>query len=664
MEQVKKMIAYGYFAKEIPTEFQSEDLANILDDIKFESLSKKVKQRWAKPVVYTIPKSEDFRRTLSIPSPIHQIQLSQLINEKWSELQDHFNLSTVSMTSPELSRKPDVAIESKIPIGEKMHLRIKHLHNKKYILQTDISRFYPTIYTHVIPWALHTKEYAKENIGNNNLLGNIIDKTIQCMQDGQTFGIPIGPTTSQVVSEIIGTAIDRDFKKLMGFDVQGFRYTDDIEYYFESESIARDALFKLHKVVSEYQLELNPLKTKIVKAPIEFEPEWKQYFTRFRFRKSKGGQKSDINSFFSKAFNYKHTSEDNGILKYAIKKVRGEVIHKENWEIFEALLLHTAFSDSNTLPLVLEVIQGYSIKGYDINQLKLKEFVEEMIKINFPQNNHYEVCWSLVFAKRLGISINSDITRMLLTSDNSIICILTMILYSKKLLDGYVDFSKFKSYLNTEGLYGSNWLFVYEAFRQGWLKPYNNPDFVLEDPFFKILYEKGVSFLRPELDILELIDKIGEEKEEKKNQETRNQKESKGEGQKVIVKGDQTVSEADNPEEPNIGEPIGTKTENPEKPDTGDQAEPGAESQEKSDTGDQAEPGAECQEEPDTGDQMEPDQRKKQNNLGTRNSEARNLLEEITKSSIYKDNEWLFELLNTDLTKENKIKTNLVNPDY
>ena len=37
---------------------------------------------------------------------------------------------------------------------------VAEAYNYKYILKTDIKNFYPSIYTHSIAWALHTKELS------------------------------------------------------------------------------------------------------------------------------------------------------------------------------------------------------------------------------------------------------------------------------------------------------------------------------------------------------------------------------------------------------------------------------------------------------------------------------------------------------------------------
>jgi hypothetical protein len=57
----------------------------------------------------------------------------------------------------------------------------------KYLITTDIKNFYPSIYTHSIPWAIHGKDYIRNQKCSNNhpnrynysLFGNCLDKLFQ-----------------------------------------------------------------------------------------------------------------------------------------------------------------------------------------------------------------------------------------------------------------------------------------------------------------------------------------------------------------------------------------------------------------------------------------------------------------------------------------------------
>jgi hypothetical protein len=41
------------------------------------------------------------------------------------------------------------------------------------------------------------------------MYGNLLDLLVRNAQDGQTIGLPVGPDTSRLLAEVIGTAVDR-----------------------------------------------------------------------------------------------------------------------------------------------------------------------------------------------------------------------------------------------------------------------------------------------------------------------------------------------------------------------------------------------------------------------------------------------------------------------
>jgi hypothetical protein len=107
----------------------------------------------------------------------------------------------------------------------------------KYLIKTDIKNFYPSIYTHSIPWALHGKDFIRtenncSNRNNYNLTGNRLDKLFQNANDGCTNGIPIGPVVSDLIAEIVLSGVDRKLSQLLidagiSDDVSIVRFKDD-----------------------------------------------------------------------------------------------------------------------------------------------------------------------------------------------------------------------------------------------------------------------------------------------------------------------------------------------------------------------------------------------------------------------------------------------------
>lgn len=156
---------------------------------------------------------------------------------------------------------------------------IKVSYDRLYELKADVSKYFPSIYTHSIPWALHTKKVAKSKEGRTDktLLGNQLDEAVRKGQSGQTKGIPIGTDTSRIIAEIIGTALDVEFVnqlKLENIDYKGYRFIDDYQLYFKSGPDAEKALKILHKLLNDYSLDLNEEKTVINAAPYKIDNDW------------------------------------------------------------------------------------------------------------------------------------------------------------------------------------------------------------------------------------------------------------------------------------------------------------------------------------------------------------------------------------------------------
>ncbi|WP_160804471.1 hypothetical protein [Virgibacillus halodenitrificans] len=91
-EVARKIILNGYFADQIPSEFKSNALSRCVDnlDLSKSRLSKKGLNKWCKLMEFSIPKTDNFRRTLSVPHPLHYILLARLIEENWGGIGSAF----------------------------------------------------------------------------------------------------------------------------------------------------------------------------------------------------------------------------------------------------------------------------------------------------------------------------------------------------------------------------------------------------------------------------------------------------------------------------------------------------------------------------------------------------------------------------------------------
>src|SRR5262249_30961617 len=155
--------------------------------------------------------------------------------------------STMAASRPVLRATMGRAAAPSSRFGSLPTLRVHSRRHARYVLLADVAEFYRTLYTHSIPWALHTKAVAHQpaNFNNDRLLGVRIDRALRNCQDRQTNGIPIGPDTSFVIGEIVLTAVDLEF--LANIDpLSALRFYDDYELVFEKFSDAENALAYLH----------------------------------------------------------------------------------------------------------------------------------------------------------------------------------------------------------------------------------------------------------------------------------------------------------------------------------------------------------------------------------------------------------------------------------
>ena len=135
----------------------------------------------------------------------------------------------------------------------------------QYVVHTDISDCYASIYTHSIAWALHTRELAKNNRNDKNLIGNLIDSYVQDMSFGQTNGIPQGSVLMDFIAEIVlGYADSELSQKLSDTSIDDYeilRYRDDYRIFTNNPQDGNLILKLLTEVLVDLGLKLNSQKT-------------------------------------------------------------------------------------------------------------------------------------------------------------------------------------------------------------------------------------------------------------------------------------------------------------------------------------------------------------------------------------------------------------------
>ena len=189
----------------------------------------------------------------------------RLIKNKFEEFQADKRIECISLPVESISSKSDTA-ETILNWWENLEqAQIGYALEYEYCIHSDITDCYSSMYTHTIPWALHSKEWAKTHRKNSQGIGNLIDSKIQYLQNGQTNGIPQGNVLMDFIAEIVlGYADKMLLNKIEEAGIEEFkilRYRDDYRIFSVRKDQAEVIIRLLSEVLSDLNLKLNSNKT-------------------------------------------------------------------------------------------------------------------------------------------------------------------------------------------------------------------------------------------------------------------------------------------------------------------------------------------------------------------------------------------------------------------
>ena len=495
---LSNVLARSYFPKELPPPFNTKLFGAFADTgpatvLQLDTTKKGIKKNLiTRPAIHNLARSGTLRRKLTIPNPVNQYQVARAVVQGWGEIKSKCAGSPFSLTTPRYLKHGARAISPNRNFDAIPVARARSRTASRYFLTTDLSQFYPSIYTHSIPWALHTKPVAKAKPSDYSMLGNLLDLAIRNGQDKQTIGIPIGPDTSLAVAEVILSSVD---SKLSGtITKRGFRYIDDIGCGFRTIAEAEDTLGRLQHLIGDLQLQLNPKKTKIAELPSDLEASWVPHLRLFAFRAfSPNAQQTDLLSYFGRAFELAAIQREEAILRYSVQRLRSVSIMEKNWALYESLLLQCLSVEPGTAPAVIGELYKYHLL-MPLDMVRIAESLQQLIEDHAPLHHGSEVVWALWGAICLDCKLEAKVVeKALLTSDPCVsLCVLHAI--ANKLVLGPVDVSSLEALMHDGELVEDQWLLAYEANLKGWLPNLGGKDFVAASTHFGPMKAAGVSF--------------------------------------------------------------------------------------------------------------------------------------------------------------------------
>ncbi|CAN7210286.1 RNA-directed DNA polymerase [Rossellomorea sp. LjRoot5] len=394
---ISYLIKYGYFDFKYNSKQYKEDyiLSNMLFkkvfntnglEGKYIEIEKKVNfssKKETVPIELSIYKNEDERRIYKLPNIYSYICLCRHL----SEYKDIY-MGILGSSNQSISKG---FYSSSFLTGKIM--REDNRIGKRRLFKTDVQNFYPSIYTHSIPWILVGKTEAKKNKNDKGKYYNILDALIQKCQIGETHGIPTGSFASRLIAEIYMCKLDGKLS-----EYKYVRYVDDFEFPYNYESEKSEFYKDLNKELNSLNLKIKVEKNQVDSFPFKEGNNLAFFFDYFENseKKIKTQQKRIYNFIDESIFKEREGYKGSLILMFKALKdsiAKGQ-LHQDTFttpmlnKLFNLVLMKPNLS-VNYLEFV-DVLEEEKIENelkYGIYKIKkqIQENINLYIDLNYSQ---------------------------------------------------------------------------------------------------------------------------------------------------------------------------------------------------------------------------------------------------------------------------------------
>lgn len=527
------LLSKGYFPKELPPVFTTADFGkhatlilaewesgNVFKTKEAKNFGKVGNKKFkgklgfskitnAEPETISKPKKLYERRNIHITHPVPQALLCREIAQNWKTIQKWLSRQTFS--------------EDEIVVSDAYERAIKGinfpLHRAKtgfieatadWLVKTDITRFYPSLYTHSIPWAAYGKEAVKGNLKvYEGSLADRLDILVRSCNRNQTVGIPIGPETSRIVAEIISSRIDHDFSAYFrkeSKDRKGInprtvdRLQDDWTVGTSSLEKAENILSVITKCYREYGLEINGAKTSVTHLMKSEGLNWKSEITSFLSHRRGALHRGRLVEFLTLCLRLQLDAPSDPVLNYALSIIEGHKFRTEDLEAVEAFLLKSAAIAPISLDRICRIILNIHHETGKLSKPRLAARFIELAERHIENGSLYEVIWLLFTVRGLKQPfLSKRVIELSETAQSSALRLLLLDMDQLGLCIKSPPKSTWEQEISAERCLSDwTWLYAYESVRRGWLKA--KPDF-LKSPFLKPMNSRDVVFYDPKRNV-------------------------------------------------------------------------------------------------------------------------------------------------------------------
>jgi hypothetical protein len=450
-------------------------------------------------------------RVLSIPHPIAYSNQCEVLRKKWFKLRKYFKEKTKDnsykvsrihirkidnsskvfktcyqdMDDIDLNDYPELEVNHIFEMGHKNfctddYPEPKLMIGKKYLVKADISNCFPSIYTHSIPWALVGKEVSKFNKTDDTKWYNQIDEKCRNIKEAETHGILIGPHASNIISEIILVAVD---KELTDLKYEYIRNIDDYTCYVKTREDAEKFLIDITSELKKYNLVLNHKKTEILELPLASIEHWIRKINTFIFPDENTKLKlNEIRAFLDIALDLmKNNRENSAILNYAIKVLSNKKMTDNAKQYFIDTIHHLVL----IYPYLIPLLEDKVFENFNVSISEIKKISKNILDIAKDKKLYEAMSYAVYFSIKYNFILTRDLFDVINNNRDTVLMLLAY-LHDKKFINHSSVTRKYKDLAKSlKDDIDEYWLFVYEVLTVG----------LLEDEWKKMKQE-SVSFIK------------------------------------------------------------------------------------------------------------------------------------------------------------------------
>lgn len=342
---------------------------------------------------------------ISLVNEITKESQWNLIVNKFEEFQSSKHIKCVSLPVYSENNSTDKSAQVKMwwRDVEQESLRLSLKYN--FLLHTDISDCYGSLYTHSVPWALHGKSVAKNMRGDKKLVGNIIDTHLRYMSNGQTNGIPQGSVLMDFIAEMVLGYVDNEMcYKLKGIkDYHIIRYRDDYRIFTNDIQNSDEIVKRLSETLTEVGMRLNTQKTLISDSVIKDSLKSDKRY-RIMMRNTFSCLQKRLHSIHELSLKFPNSGSLDSELSDFLNDIKTQKEITNNIEVFIGIVVDIAFRNPRTYPICAAILSKFISL---IRNKRVKRRILIAIKRKFAQlpNTAYLMIW----IQKISITVDKTI---------------------------------------------------------------------------------------------------------------------------------------------------------------------------------------------------------------------------------------------------------------